>query len=223
MKRIFGSILLLFSTLYGVDTTLQDSGITLVVDGRQITVKREIPEVCLDLDSDQNVKNTWSGDYAAKSVPNECKKTFVNFLGTVSPIKIDGVVTYGELETLEFLNLVSKNPNNYILVDSRMKSWFDTGTIASAINMPFRHFVQPLKYEKELKEDLVKLGVTQKNGKYDFSKAKKALFFCNGIWCGQSPQAIAALIKLGYPKNKILWYRGGMQDWRSVGFSDYRY
>lgn len=220
MKRIALSLLLLFSASYGADTSLQDSGVALVVEGRQIVVKREIPEQCLELD--QNAKNAWSGEYAANSVPPECKKTFVNYMGNVSPIKIEGVETYGELETLAFLALVSKNPNEYILVDSRMKSWFDTGTIASAVNMPFIHFVQQAKYSQELSAHLAKLGVTKKDGKYDFSRAKKALFFCNGIWCGQSPQAIAALIKLGYPKEKILWYRGGMQDWRSVGFSDYK-
>lgn len=221
MKRIALFSIALFPVLYGADTTLQDSGVALVVEGRQITVKREIPSSCLELD--QNAQNAWSGDYAAKSVPSECKRTFVNFMGTLSPIKIDGVETYGELETLEFLTLVSKNPNEYILVDSRMKSWFDTGTIASAVNMPFLHFARQPKYEKELEEHLAKLGVLKKDGKYDFKNAKKALFFCNGIWCGQSPQAIAALVKLGYPKDKILWYRGGMQDWRSVGFSEYKY
>ncbi len=220
MKRTVLLLLLLLSASQGADTSLQDSGVALAFEGRQIIVKREIPEKCLDLD--QNAQNAWSGDYAAKSVPQECKKTFINFMGTVSPIKIEGVETYGELETLEFLALVSKNPNEHILVDSRIKSWFDTGTIALSVNMPFIHFVQQKKFAKKLEEYLVKLGVVKKDGKYDFTKAKKALFFCNGIWCGQSPQAIAALIKLGYPKNKILWYRGGMQDWRSVGLSVYK-
>lgn len=221
MKRAVFLLLLILSASQGADTTLQDSGVALVLEGRQIIVKREIPEKCLELN--QNPQNAWGDDYAAKSVPPECKKTFINFMGTVSPIKIEGVETYGELETLEFLTLVSKNPNEHILVDSRMQNWFDTGTIPLAINMPFMHFVQQKKFAKKLEEYLAKLGVVKKEGKYDFSKAKKALFFCNGIWCGQSPQAIAALVKLGYPKNKILWYRGGMQDWRSVAFTDYKY
>jgi rhodanese-related sulfurtransferase len=212
---------LFFATLvYGVDATIQDRGVEIVVDGKKITVKRDNNDKCLELD--QNAKNAWGGSFAVDNLPKECKSSFVNFMGSISPIKIDGVETYGELETLEFLEKVSKNPNEYILVDSRMESWFATGTIASAINMPFTHFVQQSKFTKELEAHLSKLGVVKKDGKYDFGKAKKALFFCNGIWCGQSPQAIAALIKLGYPKEKILWYRGGMQDWRSVGLSEYR-
>ena len=54
---------------------------------------------------------------------------------------------------------------------------------------------------------------------YDFSHAKTALFFCNGAWCVQSRVAIQKLILMGYPKEKLLWYRGGLQDWLLFGFS----
>jgi rhodanese-related sulfurtransferase len=30
---------------------------------------------------------------------------------------------------------------------------------------------------------------------------------------------IKGLLKMGYPPHKILWYRGGMQDWESRGLS----
>jgi len=30
---------------------------------------------------------------------------------------------------------------------------------------------------------------------------------------------IKGLLKIGYPPHKILWYRGGMQDWESLGLS----
>jgi len=220
MRAIFAAFLLTCQILYGIDTTIQDRGVWLMVEGKQIVVKREIEDKCLELD--QNAANAWGGDYAAKSVPPECKKTFISFMGSVSPVEIEGVKTYGELETLRFLELKAKEPNGRILVDSRMKSWYESGSIASAVNMPFIHFVQQSKYGQELARHLADLGVEKKDGKYDFSNAKIALFFCNGIWCGQSPQAIAALVKLGYPKEKILWYRGGMQDWRSMGFSEYK-
>ncbi|MEY4504601.1 MAG: hypothetical protein RL154_897 [Pseudomonadota bacterium] len=112
--------------------------------------------------------------------------------------------------------------DKYILVDSRTQSWYKSGTIAGAINLPFTHFMQSKKYPKEFENDLKTLGVKLKDGKFDFSNAKLALFFCNGIWCGQSPFAIKALIEIGYPKEKMFWYRGGMQDWTSVGLSVYR-
>ncbi len=221
MRRLFLIPLLFVSASFGADTNLQSKGVAVVIGGKQIVVKREIPSTCANLEA--NPQNAWGDGFAANNVPPECKKSFVATMGKISPIKIDGVETYGELETLEFLTLVSQNPKEYILVDSRTKSWFDTGTIPLAVNMPFIHFEQPQKFPKEFENHLSMLGVVKKGSKYDFTNAKKALFFCNGIWCGQSPRAIAALVKMGYPKNKILWYRGGMQDWRSVSFPDYTY
>ncbi|MED5532474.1 MAG: rhodanese-like domain-containing protein, partial [Pseudomonadota bacterium] len=45
------------------------------------------------------------------------------------------------------------------------------------------------------------------------------VMFCNGMWCGQSPNNIKNLLKFGYPAHKIKWYRGGMQDWEILGLS----
>ena len=53
----------------------------------------------------------------------------------------------------------------------------------------------------------------------DFSNCKTAVMFCNGMWCGQSPNNIANLLKFGYPAHKIKWYRGGMQDWEILGLT----
>ena len=50
-------------------------------------------------------------------------------------------------------------------------------------------------------------------------KAKTLLLFCNGSWCSQSPNAIMSLVNLGYPLEKLLWYRGGMQDWLIYDFT----
>jgi rhodanese-related sulfurtransferase len=35
----------------------------------------------------------------------------------------------------------------------------------------------------------------------------------------RSPTTIKGLLKIGYPAHKILWYRGGMQDWKSLGLT----
>ncbi len=62
-------------------------------------------------------------------------------------------------------------------------------------------------------------GVIEQEGLWDFSKAKTLVLFCNGMWCGQSPRNIMALVKFGYPAEKIKWYRGGMQNWEILGLS----
>ena len=42
--------------------------------------------------------------------------------------------------------------------------------------------------------------------------------FCNGPVCPQSPTAIAAMVRDGFPVDKIYYYRGGMLDWDALGF-----
>jgi hypothetical protein len=56
-------------------------------------------------------------------------------------------------------------------------------------------------------------------GLWDFSNSKTVVMFCNGMWCGQSPNNIKNLLKFGYPPQKIKWYRGGMQDWEILGLT----
>ena len=53
----------------------------------------------------------------------------------------------------------------------------------------------------------------------NFEKAPIIILFCNGSWCSQSPNAIMALMNMGYPKEKLLWYRGGLQDWLIYDFT----
>lgn len=220
MKLVLFCFTLLCSSLFALDTSLQDIGVEVEANGKTLILKREIKPECYDVKFDAN--STWSGDFAASNVPKECKKTFVTTFGSVSPVKMSGIETYGELETLDFIQKMNFEPNKYILVDSRTASWYKSGTIAGAVNLPFLHVMQSKKYPKEFEEDLKTLGVKLNNGKYDFSNAKIALFFCNGIWCAQSTYAIKALVDLGYPKEKMFWYRGGMQDWASVGLSVYK-
>ena len=132
-----------------------------------------------------------------------------------------GVTTVAELEVLDFIsNNSNKNPNKYILVDSRTNEWFDFGTIPSAVNIPYDELEYDEDFEKEYQRAYKLLGVKilDKN-KYDFSKAKTAVFFCNGAWCAQSPRAIKHLIKIGYPKEKIIWYRGGIASWVGVSLT----
>ena len=45
------------------------------------------------------------------------------------------------------------------------------------------------------------------------------MLFCNGIWCPQSTANLKTLVGYGYPVYKLKWYRGGMQDWVSVGLT----
>lgn len=152
-----------------------------------------------------------------------------------------GVVTVGELEVVNFIKS-NVNKGTGVLVDARTTSWFEKATIPGSINIPFKTFD---KNSSDLVKvsALAKLGVTTKvantsekslidqmmgmikdegesaSSKWDFSRAKDVLLWCNGIWCGQSPRAIKGMLALGYPANKIYYYRGGMQAWQSLGLT----
>ena len=158
----------------------------------------------------------WGGDYARDDVPAECKKTYVTTVGIISPIKIaPGIETYGELEVIDFMKR-AQTDESLLLVDARMLEWYEKRTIPTSINMPFKSF-DPKNADFEIVLDTA--GVEVDEGVYDFSGAKTLLLYCNGIWCPQSVWAIQNLLKIGYPKEKLLWYRGGMNSWTSLNLT----
>ena len=44
-----------------------------------------------------------------------------------------------------------------------------------------------------------KFGAKEQNGLFYFDTAKTLVLYCNGMWCGQSPNNIKSLLKYGYP------------------------
>ena len=56
---------------------------------------------------------------------------------------------------------------------------------------------------------------TDRRGELDRSRV--TVFFCNGPQCPQSPTAIRALLDDGFPADRIIYYRGGMHDWVTLG------
>ena len=130
----------------------------------------------------------------------------------IQPFSMDkGIETYGELEVLDF---ISKKKG--VFIDARLRNWYLKSAIPSAVNIPFKLF---LSKTDERTKILKKLGGINNKGKWDFSHAQTILLYCNGAWCGQSPTAIRALIDLGYPKDKMKYYRGGMQAWQLLGLT----
>jgi len=184
-------------------------------------VKRKIPDICKKVPI--NNEMLWTGNYANSKVPEACKSTYVHTKGKLQPMHLDDdLETYGELEVLAFIREMQSN-DNMILVDSRKESWYDYMTIPGAVNMPFVYFKERDNYEFHFEYALKYMGVTKdSDGEYDFEKAKTLLLFCNGPWCSQSPTMIHALMEIGYPAEKLKWYRGGMQDWLGAGMTSTR-
>lgn len=185
---------------------------------KKIVVKRDIPEECLKIP----ITNTmvWSENYASAKVPEICKSTYVHTTGKLLPIKLhEDIDTYGELEVLAFIKQMQTD-DSMMLIDGRKKEWYDYRTIPGAVNIPFHHLKERKSFEFEFEHEIETLGVKiNEDDTFDFSQVKTIVVFCNGPWCSQSVAMIEALLEIGYPAEKISWYRGGMQTWLAAGMT----
>ena len=162
----------------------------------------------------QNQKNTVNPAFAktSRKCPPFCIQP-----SSMGP----GVETIGEAELIQYAKRMSDGDDSIVLVDSRTPDWVGKGTIPGAINVSWT-LLNPAKGADpisiaEIMEDV--FGVRSNEELMDFSNCKTAVLFCNGMWCGQSPNNIRNLLKFGYPAHKIKWYRGGMQDWEILGLT----
>ena len=162
----------------------------------------------------QNQKNTVNPAFArtSRKCPPFCIQPAI-----VAP----GVETIAELELLDYLKRIADGDDSILVVDSRDPAWVAKGTIPGAINIPWTS----LSTEKGA--DPISIGEILQNrfnaqnlgGLWSFTSARTLVMFCNGMWCGQTPDNIRSLLSFGYPAHKIKWYRGGMQTWEILGLT----
>jgi rhodanese-related sulfurtransferase len=186
-----------------VGITAEISSITVQHQGKSVVIQRN-----------QDNKNKIASDYAitSRDCPPFC----------IRPIKLaPGVETIAELEILEYLQRASGGDKSVLVIDSRTPGWVKKGTIPGSINIPWTQLSLTAGGNSLSIADILteQIGVSQEDDLFDFSNAKTLVMFCNGMWCGQSPKNIKTLINLGYPADKIKWYRGGMQDWHILGLT----
>ena len=218
--------LLLTSSIFAKKTSFQSEGVSVqMVESsgqiKHIVVKRDIPHECKKVP----INNTmvWTGNYANVKVPEACKSTYVHTTGNLLPMHLhEEINTYGELEVLAFMKHMQKDAS-MLLIDGRKQEWYDYRTIPGAINLPFHHFKERDAFEFEFEHALRILGVKiNTDDILDFSNVKTIAIFCNGPWCSQSVAMITALLDIGYPAEKMNWYRGGMQTWLAAGMTTTR-
>jgi hypothetical protein len=133
----------------------------------------------------------------------------------IQPMNIGKVQTLGELEVLKFIKDM-KDSSGSLLIDARTREWHKKGTIPSAINLPFTMLKKDGKYINKI---LTLLGGDKSGNKWYFGNAQKLLIFSNGAWDEQATLAIKNLVEMGYPEEKIFYYRGGIQMWNLVGLT----
>jgi len=216
--KIFLFIVLLFSFSFSYGYDLKNIGVEIESNDKTITIKRIDDEECL-LINGAIPENLFSGNYAKEDLPKACVKKFLTTMGKITPMKInDKIETIGELEVIKFIEKSQTN-KNMLLIDSRLPDWYLQFTIPTAENIPFTYFDKS-KYPDDFYDALEMIGVKEiSENKYDFSKAKELVLFCNGAWCPQSSFAIENLMKLGFPQEKIKWYRGGIYSWKLLNLT----
>ena len=188
----------LFSQDLKVKITKQISQIPVKHLGQTVEIKRI-----------QDPYHTLSDDYTktSRSCPPFC----------AHPIKVmDGIKTVAEVELMDYIKTYV-NKGKGLIVDARLPSWYNVETIPSAINIPFNLVTES---DKATVDNILELlGAKKTTTGHDFSNVKKLIVFCNGLWDDQSSRLIKGLVKNGYPKNKIVWYRDGFQGWKLLGLT----
>ena len=205
------SLVLLLSGLFtsvgvsaaDVNITPELESLTVQHGGKSVTIMRN-----------QDTTNTINPAFAktSRKCPPFC----------VQPASLGrGVETIAEIEVLGYLKRINEGDDSVLLVDSRTPDWAAKGTIPGAVNIPWTK-LNPAKGADPITiGEIMEGSFNARNleGLWDFSAARTLVMFCNGMWCGQSPNNIKNLLKFGYPADKIKWYRGGMQNWETLGLS----
>lgn len=185
-----------------VKITPELPSVTVTHQGKKVTIMR-----------DQNEKNTVDPAFSktSRKCPPFC----------IQPAKLaPGVETIAETEVLDYLQRKENGDDSILVIDSRTPDWIKRGTIPGSINIPWTQ-LNASRSDPFTIEDILEnqLGARRQEGLWDFTDAKTLVMFCNGMWCGQSPNNIHSLLKFGYPAHKIKWYRGGMQNWEILGLT----
>jgi len=196
MKRLLAVALLTIS-IFAKEALITDGilEVSIKKDGKTYTIKRDVDKI-----------------------PEAYLKPL---RGKIAPMVIEkGIETLGELEVIDYFKKSEKD-DSILLVDARTEDWYEKIHIPSAINVPYTNFTNK---ENAIETATLEFDVEKKkDGSLDFSKAKTLIIYCNGAWCAQSEMLIKkakfSLLKLGYPKDKIKYYRGGMQSWVTLGLS----
>lgn len=112
-------------------------------------------------------------------------------MGSIQPMQVsDGVITVGELKVHYHQKM--KLP----IIDARKPDTTDSISIPGSKNIPYDEVAERID---------------------ELDKDHPSIFFCNGPQCPQSQTAIKNLLDAGYPADRLLYYRGGMHDWITLG------
>jgi len=170
----------------------------LIVDEKVASVG--MPEI--DIVNDLKARNK---DISEIRTPKRDKNHMIpKNIGTESSL-VEVDVTWGSIQsimaaqsvhTVGELEVYQHHMKGLSIIDARKPDTSDGVTITGSKNIPYDELIGRMD---ELDEN------------------NPSIFFCNGPQCPQSSTAIKNLLDAGYPANRILYYRGGMHDWITLG------
>ena len=204
MKRHISVALVMASAIVASSAMAQDVRITQDLDKVSVNVNG----ANVVIERNQNPANRLSSEFTKTSRP--CPPFCIQPM-----ILAPGVSTYGELEVISFLQQDVAEGKG-LLIDTRLPEWHEKGSIPGAVNLPFSTLEENNPFRDEI---LRALGASDAGGAWDFANVFTLTLFCNGPWCEQTARAVTALLQVGYPPEKLNFYRGGMQNWLLLGLT----
>lgn len=112
----------------------------------------------------------------------------------VSPDLIPGST---KVDAEGVINIVNTIPE-LVIVDARIAADRKQGFIEGSVSLP------------DIDTNCDSLG------KVIRKKNQPILFYCNGIKCGRSVKSVKTAMQCGY--DKIFWFRGGFEEWKTKGY-----
>lgn len=126
-----------------------------------------------------------------------------------------GIETIIEGQVLDFL-VTAVGENTGLLVDARMPEGRALGYIPGSVSLPH----ETLADENEFRDEILKaLGARAFEDVFNFADAQNLVVYDNGPSQNDAGILISHLLEVGYPPEKIRYYRGGMQVWSVVGMT----
>lgn len=114
--------------------------------------------------------------------------------GEIQPLRLhEGLETWGELEVIEHIEAGGR------LVDTRLAEYVEeSGTIPGARVVSWKEI-----------DDCI--------GALDPDPERVTVLFCNGPQCAATPRAVEQILDQGIAPERLVYYRGGIHDWVSLG------
>ncbi len=189
---------------------------TAVTAGKPVGIVKGVMDIA---GISRNQDNGATIDPAFAKTSRPCPPFCIQPTAPFSPAAVE---TVSELDMIHAADDVAGGDASKLVVDARTPGWVKKGTIPHAVNVPFTKLnSKALAKDPMAVVDVLtgNFGVKDMDGVLNYDNAKTLYLFCNGSWCGQSPASIRALLTMGYPENKIKYYRGGINDWKLLGLT----